>query len=338
MLRIREGAGQPRGGAAGFDDRNYAARPAGTPRFCAYGLLGVVLGAGGVVIAASLVHAEDDAGIRAFHREEAARRSGSSRASAYAPANNLFSLPLFGTRPDGRIVHPPIGNGPRRRGDASQDGRPGRYDTVSGAADVARTICVRLCDGYHMPIGHLRSQGDLKAHEALCVAQNPGIPVKLFQVPAGAVTIEAAFAADGKTYSALPVAYSYEKSADPACRPAIASVGERRVSLLRDITLRAGDAVVLDGRVTTFAGSSSWPYRAADFRDFRSAGELSAGTRRLIDEKVGITLAETQNRALRQKLRVREASHDRTAAPLELRGALAAGMRAPAPVRQVMAP
>ena len=65
--------------------------------------------------------------------------------------------------------------------------------------------------------------------------------------------------ADGKRYGALPMAFSHEKAADPACRPAIVQAGERRVSLLRDITLRPGDSVVLDGKVSTFSGSTSWP-------------------------------------------------------------------------------
>lgn len=307
--------------------------------------LGLALGAGGAVLSVSFVQAEDDAGARAFHRQEAAARQAQrastqavyASAPAYAPARNLWTLPLFQARPDGRLAHPPVQLNPfKPRANAAAPAtkqvrtappkRPAiRYDTVSGAADVPRTICVRLCDGFHAPIGHLKSQSDLKAHEALCRAANPGLPVKVFKVAAGAETIDDAVSADGKSYRSLPVAYDYERSPDPACRPAIANAGERRVSLLRDFTLRPGDSVVLDGRVRTFAGSAKWPYSAADFRDFRTSDELSSHQRRQIDDKVGVSHREAQLRSLKRQMRVREASlqdDDYASDALGLRGML----------------
>jgi hypothetical protein len=192
------------------------------------------------------------------------------------------------------------------------------------SANNAQTFCVRLCDGFHAPIGHLRSASDLSAHEALCKAMNPGIPVKVFRATAGSTSIDAAVAADGQRYAALPMAYSHEKAADPACRPAIVQAGERRISLLRDITLRPGDSVVLDGKVSTFTGGSSWPYNRRDFRDFRTAPELSTGQRQQIDERVGISLMEAEARSLQRQMRVREAHlQDNTvASDAVLRGSL----------------
>lgn len=319
-----------------------ASKPA---RLAAMAALGVALGAGGVVFTVSLVQAEDDAGIRAFHRQEYAHRqalqqSGSvasqPRASAYAPARSGWHVPLLQMRPDGRIAHPPVEFNPFRQRaaadapkHAAKRSTQARFDTVSGAADVARTICVRLCDGFHAPIGHLRAASDMKAHEALCQAMNPGIPVKVFRVAAGSTNIGDAQAADGKRYAALPMAYSHESTKDAAaCRPAIVQAGERRVSLLRDFTLRPGDSVVLDGKVRTFVGGSNWPYSARDFRDFRSASELSNGQRKQIDERVGITRMEVEARGLRRQMRLREASlHDDSVASdantsLTLRGTL----------------
>lgn len=289
--------------------------------------VGLALGAGGTILTVSLVQAEDDAGIRAFYREEAVRKAerappraayASVPVSAYAPARQSWSLPFFQqARPDGRLAPPPVALNPFKPVQAAPkhaQQKPKlpaiRYDTVSGAADVTRTICVRLCDGFQAPIGHLRSQSDFKAHEALCQAANPGVPVKVFKVAAGAATIDDAVANDGKTYRQLPMAYAYERGADPACRPAIATAKDRRVSLLRDFTLRPGDSIVLDGRVRTFTGGK-WPYTTADFRDFRGSPDLTASDRRKIDEKVGISHMEAQARALRRQMRVREAAlHD----------------------------
>ncbi|KRE15065.1 hypothetical protein ASE63_17655 [Bosea sp. Root381] len=291
------------------------------PRLAALAALGLAVGAGSAVLTVSLVQAEDDAGVHAFHRQEAARRQAARpatpapRASAYAPATSGWRLPLLQMQRDGRIAHPPVQLNPfRQRPEAAGQTRPARrdskarIDTVSGAASVARTICVRLCDGFHAPIGNLRASSDMKAHEALCQAMNPGIPVKVFRVAAGATGIGDAVAADGKRYDALPMAYSHEKTPDAAaCRPAIVQAGERRVSLLRDFTLRPGDSVVLDGKVQTFVGGSSWPYSTRDFRDFRSASELSKGQRRQIDERVGISRMEAQARGLQRQMRLREA-------------------------------
>lgn len=320
MLRVREAF------AAGDDAAATGLRKDVAPsrrsfRLAALTALGLALGAGGAVLTVSMVQAESDDSILALHREaarraEAARAQAGYGASAYAPSRGGWTLPLFRTQPDGRIAHPPVALNPFRQQVPATAERPARkravrLDTVSGAADVARTICVRLCDGFHAPIGFLRANSDLKAHEALCAAMNPGIPVKVFRVAAGAKAIDDAKAADGSRYGALPVAFGHEKASDKSCRPAIVQEGERRVSLLRDITLRPGDSVVLDGRVRTFAGSSRWPYSPRDFSDFRSASELSAGQRRQIDDRVGISRMEAEARSLRRQMRVREASlHD----------------------------
>jgi hypothetical protein len=289
-------------------------------RLAAMTTLGLALGAGGAVFTVSLVQAEDDAGVRAFHQQEAASRQAARQPAyaptAYAPARSGWNLPVLQMQANGRIAHPPVDLNPfRKRAAATAERQPGkarttaaRLDTVSGAADVARTICVRLCDGFHAPIGFLPSQADLKAHDALCQAMNPGLPVRVFRIAARAKSIDDARSADGKRYGALPMAYSHEKAADPACRPAIVQEGERRVSLLRDFTLRPGDSVVIDGKVRTFAGSAGWPYSARDFRDFRSAAELSKSQRKQIDERVGVSRMEAEARSLRRQMRVREAS------------------------------
>lgn len=292
-------------------------------RLAAMTALGLALGAGGAIFTVSLVQAGDDAGVRAFHQQEAASRRAARQLhqptyqpTAYAPARSHWNAPVLQMQPSGRIAHPTVDLNPfRKRPAATAERQAGksraataRHDTVSGAASLARTICVRLCDGFHAPIGFLPSSSDLKGHDALCQAMNPGIPVKVFRVAAGAKSIDDARAADGQRYAALPMAYSHEKASDPACRPAIVQEGERRVSLLRDFTLRPGDSVVIDGKVRTFAGSTRWPYSARDFRDFRSAGELTRAQRKQIDDRVGVSRMEAQARSLRRQMRVREAS------------------------------
>jgi hypothetical protein len=357
MLRVREdkplasaGDKAPFSTEAPAPRSSRASRPA---RLAALTAVGLALGAGGAITTVSLVQAGDDAGVREFLLQEGANRRArqapqqgyytSSQPVAYAPART-WQIPLFRTRDDGRIAHPAVELNPFKPRDAfAKPRKPVKakvaavnLDTVSGAADVARTICVRLCDGFQAPLGYLRANSDMKSHEALCQAMNPGIPVKVFRVSPGADHIDDAQAADGKRYGALPVAYSYQNSADPACRPAIVKAGERRVSLLRDFTLRPGDSVVLDGKVRTFAGSAQYPYSPRDFRDFRSSAELSKGQRQQIDERVGISRMEAEAGVLRRQMRLREASlHDDSLASdaISLRGPLEPAERGP--VRQI---
>ena len=359
MLRVREvparvqarcGEARPAASITTSPSSGTAARRS---RMLAMGLAGLALGMGGVVLTASMVQAEDDADIRAFLRAEAARYAAQQQPAqpraayastppvAYAPARQGWRIPLLQTGANGLIAHPPVDLNPfRRREKPAAAARSGSGKALAAAqihrseiapAQGARTICVRLCDGYHAPIGHLRASADLKAHEALCQAMNPGLPVKVFTVAAGAETIDDARAADGRTYRALPTAYSYQASGDKACRPAIVQAGERRVSLLRDITLRPGDSVVLDGKVSTFTGGTSWPYSRRDFRDFRSASELTKGQRREIDERVGISRMEAQARKLRDAMKIREASlhDDMVMSDAVLRGSLDISGRGP---------
>lgn len=362
MLRVREDTAQEPscGGPTGFDPSRSIAPPARAGggrrgRLIAMTAAGLALGMGGAVLTASIVQAEDDADIRAFLRAERARLGASqspattqaayaaSRPHAYAPARQGWRIPLFQTDSRGLIAQPVYLNpfrraetpaakprradGPRNAAAALVAGQPAEL----APARTARTICVRICDGFHAPLGHLRAHADLKAHEALCQAMNPGLPVKVFTVPAGAETIDEARSADGKTYRALPAAYAYQKTGDKACRPAIVKAGERRVSLLRDITLRPGDSVVLDGKVSTFTGGTSWPYSRHDFRDFRSAAELSREQRRQIDERVGISRMEAQTRKLRDSMKIREASvhDDAVMSDAVLRGSLDTAGRGP---------
>lgn len=304
-----------------------AERPAAGPgpRLLALTLLGTVIGAASVMLCIPLVRAADDAGIRAFHLDEAAKRAGqrpAPQAGVPAAPARFWSTPLFGSRRERPVTSRSVAEAPRATPPQAARRHERRGDVVAFAPSTGRTICVRMCDGFHAPIGNLRSAADLPAHEALCAAQNPGIPVKLFRVPAGSGSIDGAVSMDGRTYGSLPTAYAYEKSADPGCRPAIPTAGQWRVSLLRDFTLRAGDTIVLDGRAQTFNGASQWPYRTADFGDFRGSNLLTADQRRQIDDRIGLTKTEERALALRQEMHVSEAAPEKTLRLSDLRGAV----------------
>jgi hypothetical protein len=311
-------------------------------RLAALAGLGLSLGAGGSILAVTWVQAEGMdmlANARNDHaRREAARRAVynppaavvvpratySGYVSSYAPLPPRSALSRTNER--GQITLPYLDLNPFRPSSADRIGKADArrvaktktdpallangfaVDTVSGAANAARSICVRMCDGFHAPIGYLDSAADMPAHEALCKAMNPGVPVQVFRVPAGAATIDNAVASNGKTYGSLTVAYSHEKTADPACRPKVVGFKERRIAITKDFTLRAGDTVVTETGARVFNGGSRYPFASSDFRDFRSSELISQVDRRRIDMLVGATRSDQARREAQRALQVREAS------------------------------
>jgi hypothetical protein len=149
--------------------------------------------------------------------------SGASIASS-RQRGNLFDQ-LFGAFEDN------FGDGVSTRGDAFS-GYQG-YETI-------RTVCVRKVDGYYWPISFSTlidyAQNDLLE----CQAQCPGMDVDLYyydnpgQDPNQMVNLA------GEPYTALPTAFAYRTSYDPAntCKPKV-DYGSINLVSLDDGTSRA---------------------------------------------------------------------------------------------------
>ncbi len=301
-----------------------------SPRLIALGTLGIVLGVGSALLGVSFVQASDrvdmfevaryDQAQRRTRMENVPRQVYTSNANSYAPTRPIKYHPLSEVSPQGRVSFPDFNFNPfsfpqgkaaartkkKTHDVATDNGDVPIYDTVSGASLSPRSICVRLCDGYQHPLGNIRDMLDLPGHEALCKATFPGVPTRVFRVAPGAENIDNAVSSDGKTYRSLPMANAYQTAIDPACaRP---RTGTQTVSLLKDFTLRAGDTVIVNGRPRVFGGSSSYPYTASNFRDFRSSSAVSDATRKKIDDVVGVSRQERLNREVKRMSRVREAN------------------------------
>jgi hypothetical protein len=59
--------------------------------------------------------------------------------------------------------------------------------------------------------------------------------------------------------------------------------------ILNDVTLRAGDTVILKGLALVFRGGLRPPYELADFTDFRRSTMLTRSERRQLDDELGLT-------------------------------------------------
>ena len=154
----------------------------------------------------------------------------------------------------------------------------------SAALAGERSVCVRLCDGYVFPVGSYRGDADRATHRAICQSACPDAQTALYMLPAGSDGPGGAVnLATGQTYSDLPDAFHYTTVLDDACTCHRAGSKSRTLSLLRDFTLRRGDAVMTPAGVKVFHGGGRFPYRRDDFvalarsHDIRNAERATIG-------------------------------------------------------------
>jgi hypothetical protein len=79
-------------------------------------------------------------------------------------------------------------------------------------------------------------------------------------------------------------------------------------AILNDITLRAGDAVVMRTGAKVFRGAKNIPYNLADFMDFRDSTMLTKKERHEIDSALGLTQTAETLRVFESKVHGKRAS------------------------------
>ncbi len=143
-----------------------------------------------------------------------------------------------------------------------------------------QSVCVRTCDGYAFPLGTYHGDGDRTPHEAACRAACPDAKMALYVLPGGADRIgEAVSVGSGRPYSALPDAFHYTTVLDDACTCHRPERGSRTLSLLRDLTLRRGDAVMTARGFRVFHGAARFPYRRTDFVTLSRSRDVARANR-----------------------------------------------------------
>jgi hypothetical protein len=333
--------------------------PVGTRKqMAATALAGLLLGLGGVTAGTGLVQASERGGLFDFLESV-------FRGPAPMPAAMPVRRPAhYASLPDARRVTAArvIRHTPRptvaltravRRPKAKRSDSPSALasNAVQGhlvrTALGARTVCVRACDGYLFPLGHLAGRGDIPVHEAACAAACPNTPTRLFTLGAGETELDRAIGLDGQPYRSLAVAnlYRAKRVAECGCQPEGGVAAP--LPIAQDLTARAGDVVA----TATGAGVVT-PARAGGFTvvDFREARGLSRRARNEIDAKVDVIRREADARAFRKAMRSAErASRIRMASgpgfqpvapPIEVEPAFApvgGPVRSPTATRVVMA-
>jgi hypothetical protein len=257
------------------------------------------------------VFAGDDAGIHEFFLQQQPRH-----ARAAAPVHSLAPTPVYRYAPADGLS----GSALRaiERASTSSAVKPLPVDRsalkatkpvmIEGAAAShyspmgARAVCVRLCDGYHFPLGAVDGRASVEAQSGMCESLCPGAPARLFVMPGGSEKIEDATSRDGRKYSSLPVAFRHASTRDKtcSCRPGGADDMSPVMSLLRDLTLRRGDGVMTAQGVKVFRGSARWPLRDRDFLAL-SDGDVSRERRSAFDALTKTRGKQPSSKSVKQK-------------------------------------
>ncbi|HYF55503.1 MAG TPA: DUF2865 domain-containing protein [Salinarimonas sp.] len=267
------------------------ARMRAAPRRPWRAVLGLALAA--LVAGAGAGLAHDDAGILTFFREEAARRLPAPVAAVVAAAPRPAQGPARVARAEPRRETP---RGPR------VDPVPRAASVATAAASVrpstGRTACVRLCDGYHFPLGPIASAGDRPVHQAACEAACPHARVALFTLAPGVADIGGARGPDGILYRALPQAFAHQSRRVADCSCQGPDNVARRIDPAADRTLRRGDLIVGRASAQAYAG------RAGAFEDFRRSRALSPVARRQVDALLAVSVREARREAFLRTMTV----------------------------------
>ena len=186
---------------------------------------------------------------------------GGRGAAAHGPAAEIAST--FFTNMGGFSRSAPDGGG-RTALDAPSEHR--HKQTNAGLSLTAsRSVCVRLCDGFFFPVAPVSGRTDLAGHEAACESNCPDAPTALYIEPSGSDKIEDAVSTSGVPYTALPVALRSRTTLDNTCACHRAASRRYNYALLRDFTLRKGDAVMTPAGFMVFQGQKRLPFVRKDF-------------------------------------------------------------------------
>ena len=116
-------------------------------------------------------------------------------------------------------------------------------------------------------------------------------------------------ASDGSLYRRLPSAFAFRRERVAACSCQEGDNVARRLPILLDPTLRAGDVFVdKKGAAKVYAGRGRVPHSPRAFADFRGNRLVSRRTQVQIDRVMGVSQREARARDFQRSLRIREAS------------------------------
>jgi len=177
----------------------------------------------------------ENCGTRQARRETRDENQGVRRSAK--SGRNIFSA-LFGRRDQRQVVVREERGGSRRdvervsldvartpRGEGGSPDGPSRSLATRSSGRIkgssregnARTMCVRLCDGFYFPINSRSHSDNYYDEMAMCVGRCPGADVSLYVHTNGQPVERMRSAMTGESYVNLPTAFDYRKTLSPSC-------------------------------------------------------------------------------------------------------------------------
>lgn len=247
--------------------------------------------------------AEDSGNVYGFMRSEWAKRPQQPQqqrsffapfsAPRAAPSPSHYYRPRYANLPPAAIptsYDRPLSFSVKPRRSRSQFGRSHHVNFVEEDVVQAKikgevTYCVRLCDGFFVPLTYSSSASTDKATKT-CAESWPAAETAIYKSSDVAAGIEAARAPkSGELYSALPTAYAYRNQgggAENTCTPA--QLAEKQHDIWDDPTLKKGDIFVSEEGAVVFSGRGGPPYEPKDFSPVTKAySKLNKDVRLLVE-------------------------------------------------------
>src|SRR5947199_4698731 len=88
---------------------------------------------------------------------------------------------------------------------------------LGAASGTYRTVCVRTCDGAYFPVSFATVTARFADDEKTCKALCPATEANLYAYPNPGGDMNQAVSTTGQPYTALPTAFKFRASHDPAC-------------------------------------------------------------------------------------------------------------------------
>ena len=120
---------------------------------------------------------------------------------------------------------------------------------LGAAGGTYRTVCVRTCDGAYFPVSFATMPARFQDDEKTCKALCPATEANLYAYPNPGGDMNQAVSTTGQPYTALPTAFKFRASHDPAC--SCKGAGQTWSDALKNIDDKAaaaqqGDIIVTD--------------------------------------------------------------------------------------------
>ncbi|MCP4621063.1 MAG: DUF2865 domain-containing protein [Bradyrhizobium sp.] len=120
---------------------------------------------------------------------------------------------------------------------------------LGAASGTYRTVCVRLCDGAYFPVSFATVAARFPDDEKTCKALCPATEAALYAYPNPGGDMNQAVSTTGQPYTALPTAFKFRASFDPAC--ACKAAGQTWSDALKSVDDKAqldqqGDIIVTE--------------------------------------------------------------------------------------------